>query len=567
VLIEVKATLRLGDTLVPLIFKFDRTHLSNFAGDKKEWPVYMTIGNLSSKIRQMPSTHAVLIVALLPIPVTNSNIPQKWLDKQRQTNQEVMNKVLRQVLQPLIFKQNPNAESRYYNVLCPDGNFRRCKPILAARLADCPDYSDIYHLKRHISFWCECPKNEHGDYVPSDKQHPRRNHYQSRMLSDTNSKTADAELSSRHVHREFNLFGHIPFILSNLPKPNLLHTMQIGMLDHLQKWIFHFMKMHEQLDKYNAIWLSMPVYHNLTSKNKSCEEVSQRNGKEMKEMSRYLLGVVTQSLRGGSPAQSPIFNHAIECTRALLKFYMYAQYKSHDDATLSYMEDALHCFHSFKDVLLIGRATKKAKPIADALRTELVKKQKVEEETKAETCTPSKKRREMNPWPDNISHEMDVSKELDADFNFPKIDLMSHWVQQIRRYRALRQYSAERHEKAHKTNLKDGWNASNHNLNYLLQVITFHRRILCCEIRKLNIQGLTQRREHTAAPCKVLHSGADLAATLSSQSYEKPVFMGPQNCRNGKHPDAMINDFRALRNNTHDATHRVAIYRGTREFI
>jgi len=30
--------------------------------------------------------------------------------------------------------------------------------------------------------------------------------------------------------------------------------MQIGMLEHLQKWIFHFMNMHEQLDKFNAIW-------------------------------------------------------------------------------------------------------------------------------------------------------------------------------------------------------------------------------------------------------------------------------------------------------------------------
>jgi hypothetical protein len=81
----------------------------------------------------------------------------------------------------------------------------------------------------------------------------------------------------------------------------------------------------------------VPAYHDLTPKNKSYEEVSQWNGKEMKEMSQYLLGVVTQSLRGGSPAQSPIFNRAIECPWALLEFYMYARYKSHDDATLSYM--------------------------------------------------------------------------------------------------------------------------------------------------------------------------------------------------------------------------------------
>ena len=102
----------------------DGTHLSNFAGDKKEWPVYMTHGNLSSKIRQMPAAHTVVMVALLPIPIKNRNIPQKRLDEQRQTNGEVMNEVLRRLLQPLTFKQNPSARSGYYNVLCADGNFR-----------------------------------------------------------------------------------------------------------------------------------------------------------------------------------------------------------------------------------------------------------------------------------------------------------------------------------------------------------------------------------------------------------------------------------------------------------
>jgi len=216
------------------------------------------------------------------------------------------------------------------------------------------------------------------------------------MLSNANTKAANAELSSRHVHRGFNVFRHIPCIVSDLPKPDLLHTMQISILDHLQKWIFHFMKTHKWLDKYNAIWLSAPAYHDLTPKDKSYEEVSQWNGREMKEMSRYLVGVVTQSLRGGSPAQRPIFNHAIECTWALLEFYMYAPYKSHDDATLSYMEDALRRFHTLNNVSLLGRAGKTAKAKANALRTELVKKRKVDKETNTETWTPSKMRREMN---------------------------------------------------------------------------------------------------------------------------------------------------------------------------
>jgi len=140
-----------GDTLVPLIFMSDGTYLSNFAGDKKEWPVYMTIGNLSSKIRQIPSTHSVVMVALLPIPIKNRNIPRNRLDEQWQTNREVLNEVLRRVLHPLTFKQNPSAESGYYNVLCADCNFRRCKPVLAAWLADCPEYSAPYIISCGMS--------------------------------------------------------------------------------------------------------------------------------------------------------------------------------------------------------------------------------------------------------------------------------------------------------------------------------------------------------------------------------------------------------------------------------
>jgi hypothetical protein len=124
------------------MFVADGTHLSNVAGDKKEWPVYMTIGNLSSKIRQMPSTHSVVIVALLPIPIKNRDIPQKPVDEQRQINSEVLNKVPRWVLQQFSSKQHPSAKSGHYNVLCADGNFRHCKPVLAAWLADCPEYSD-----------------------------------------------------------------------------------------------------------------------------------------------------------------------------------------------------------------------------------------------------------------------------------------------------------------------------------------------------------------------------------------------------------------------------------------
>ena len=60
------------------------------------------------------------------------------------------------------------------------------------------------------------------------------------------------------------------------------------------------------------------------------------------------------------------------------------------------MEDALHRCHCIKDVIILGRASKKGKAKANALSMEHVKKRKVAKETNADTWTPSKKRHEIN---------------------------------------------------------------------------------------------------------------------------------------------------------------------------
>jgi hypothetical protein len=197
---NIQSMLRLGDRLGPMTFMSDTTHVLNFAGDKTQWPVYMAIGNLCSKLRQMPSTYSVVIVALMPITIKNRNIPQRRLVEQRNTDREVLNEVLWRVLQPLSVKQNPSTGSGYFKVLCADGNLRRCKLVLAAWLADSTKYSDLNHLERHVCFCFVYPKNELGVYVPCDKQHPQRNYNLHQILSHANTKRADADHWSRHVH-------------------------------------------------------------------------------------------------------------------------------------------------------------------------------------------------------------------------------------------------------------------------------------------------------------------------------------------------------------------------------
>jgi hypothetical protein len=114
-----------------------------------------------------------------------------------------------------------------------------------------------------------------ADHYPSDKQYSRWDHNLYRPLRDAITKTAVPELLLRHVHRVFNGWRHIPFIVSDLPKLDLLHIMYIGMLDYLQKWILHIVRTYERLDKYNAIVVSVPAYNELTPKEQSYEEVSQ----------------------------------------------------------------------------------------------------------------------------------------------------------------------------------------------------------------------------------------------------------------------------------------------------
>jgi len=75
---------------------------------------------------------------------------------------------------------------------------------------------------------------------------------------------------------------------------------------------------------------------------------------------------------------------------------MYPRYKSHDAATLRYMDDVLHHLHTFKDVFLVRQPGNEAKAKANAQRTEIRKKRKVDKETNAESCTQSKKRCDMN---------------------------------------------------------------------------------------------------------------------------------------------------------------------------
>jgi len=42
--------------------------------------------------------------------------------------------------------------------------------------------------------------------------------------------------------------------------PNMLHTINLGMLKHLMDWVMSFLEQHSRIDKLSQLWVKMPPY-------------------------------------------------------------------------------------------------------------------------------------------------------------------------------------------------------------------------------------------------------------------------------------------------------------------
>jgi len=142
--------------VVPIIGMSDQTNLPNISGDKKEWPVYMTIRNLPSTIRNRPGSMAILLIGLLPIPpkLAKSSKADKH---QRLINAETLRGVFEHTFAPL---NGPAREGAPCD--CADGKIRRCFPIISGWIADHMDNVTLYWIKSNACPKCEVPPEELG---------------------------------------------------------------------------------------------------------------------------------------------------------------------------------------------------------------------------------------------------------------------------------------------------------------------------------------------------------------------------------------------------------------------
>lgn len=122
--------------------------------------------------------------------------------------------------------------------------------------------------------------------------------------------------------------------------PDILHQIYQGAIKHLISWIQLVMTEEEFDHRLRSLPPSFGVRHF----SGGISSLKQVTGPERKNLAKILLACL--STAGKIPKE------VIIATRAILDFAYLAQYPSHNEDTLGYMEEALDTWHKNKNIFI-----------------------------------------------------------------------------------------------------------------------------------------------------------------------------------------------------------------------
>ncbi|KAG0632906.1 hypothetical protein HOY80DRAFT_897386, partial [Tuber brumale] len=121
--------------------------------------------------------------------------------------------------------------------------------------------------------------------------------------------------------------------------PDILHVVYLGIFGtHLLKWIIGFLTKYKRLQAFDAVWKNLPAYSGYSPPHKEYSRVSQWTGKDMRNLVRVLSPCFATALCRPSTALRLIFTKALTCVRSIIDFTLMAQYQSHTEETIQYLE-------------------------------------------------------------------------------------------------------------------------------------------------------------------------------------------------------------------------------------
>jgi len=192
---------------------------------------------------------AVLLLAILPIPPKLSK-SSKGDQRQRKINTDTLQDVFELIFAPLQGVAHSAVPIDY-----ADGKVRLCFPILSAWIAEHMENVALHRLKSNACPRCEVPTHELGtnaknyqtrDYAKYQRYKPAIQN--AGLESDNNNVMCDnLGIGQNIFHR------HDRVSASDLYKPDMLHTIYLGLFTHMMDWIKGFLKKQGRLQAFDDV--------------------------------------------------------------------------------------------------------------------------------------------------------------------------------------------------------------------------------------------------------------------------------------------------------------------------
>ncbi|THU94436.1 hypothetical protein K435DRAFT_668435 [Dendrothele bispora CBS 962.96] len=315
-------------TVTPVIVASDQTQLSTFSGDKKAWPVYLSIGNVEKSIRRKPSSRAFLLVGYIP-----TSKLECFSEKRRsQMGYQLFHDCMKKVFEPL-----EKAGREGVKMVCADGYERLVYPLLATYIADYPEQCLVCCCKENSCPRCTVEPSKRGEYVYSILRSPDIT--LEALRAQSHGERSD-EFKSQNLRPINPFWRNLPHCnIFECMTPDLLHQLHKGLFgDHVSKWAMETIRSgHEEID---SRFRAMTPHPTLRHFPKGISSVTQWTRNEYKAMAKVFPGMLAN-------AAEP---RVLEAVHAFEDFMYYAHFEVHTDKSLAALDEAWSAFHVHKEV-------------------------------------------------------------------------------------------------------------------------------------------------------------------------------------------------------------------------
>jgi len=83
---------------------------------------------------------------------------------------------------------------------------------------------------------------------------------------------------------------------ADLHKPDLLHNIYVGLFKHMVEWVEDFLKKHKRQQAFDDAWKEIPPYPGFSVPKKAYREITQGQGKEMRNLGHCIAAVLASPL-------------------------------------------------------------------------------------------------------------------------------------------------------------------------------------------------------------------------------------------------------------------------------